>query len=317
MKKYNVKVKTAIYTLIVSIISLIAALIFEYTGIDISTVFSAPGNNTYISVNEEMLKENFINSDLSVCVMSIGQADSILISLGSKNMLIDCGESDDAKYILDKLHDLDIKKLDVLVLTHPHSDHIGGAKKVLEKIDVDEIYMPAVSTPTVTFDKLLDLLAEKEIPTIEAASGVRIPFGKAKVKIISPEAGRSSDNINSYSAVILFEYQGTKMLFCGDAEKENEDMILSSGYDINCDIIKIGHHGSKTSSSQNFVEAVSPRWAIATTMYDSPDNLPKEAVIKRWKDAGATVLCTNISGDIYAFVQSGILSVYTELSPSS
>jgi len=267
--------------------------------------------------NTASMRQQFTNSGLSVCVISIGQADSILIRQEDAVMLIDCGESDDADTILDTLDALDIEAIDTLVLTHPHADHIGGARKVIEEIPVAQIYIPNVASDTQTFDKLLDIILEKEIPTQAASAGMSIPFGNTKTTVLSPPSDLDSDEMNLYSIVLRIEYDGIKMLFTGDAEDTNEDMILSSGENIHCDLIKIGHHGSNTSSGEGFVYAVDADWAIATTEYNSKDNLPKEDILSRWTSSGAQVLCTHLYGNVYAFVNDGQLAVYTEKQPTA
>lgn len=317
MKKQNIKDRFAIGIFIISIIATIVSFYLDNTNIDLSYIFGGFKSNTVVLDSENITVSDLKNADLLVCVMSIGQADSIYIKQGEKSMLIDCGEYDSAEKILDRLSLLDVKKLDVLVLTHPHSDHIGGAKKIIENVCVDRIYMPNVSSPTITFDKLLDCISRNEIKVFQALSGTEIPFADANITILSPEPDHASDNLNTYSAVVFLKYNDIKMLFCADAEKENEDMILSSGYDIQCDFIKIGHHGSRDSSSEDFVSAADPVWAVATTVYDSDDDLPKKEVLDRWKSGGANVLCTHSCGDIYAVVCDGELSVYTEHSPST
>ena len=310
MKKNNRKTRAAAFSALAAAFALTVLLIFEQFGIISQTVQP-------LSSEEAQLVQSFREADLSVCVFNIGQADSILVKQGEAVMLIDCGEADDAGQILENLEKLGVSRIDTLVLTHPHADHIGGAQEILESVSVGTIYMPAVSASTVTFERLMDCILENEIDAAAASAGMEIPLGGCSLHVLSPAQDFYSDNLNEYSIVLLLEYNGIKMLFTGDAEQENEDMILTSGENIDCDFVKIGHHGSATSSTQAFIDACSADWAVATTQYNSPHGLPKEEILTRWKDSGAAVLCTHQYGDIYAFVLDGSFAVFTSQQPVS
>lgn len=310
MRKAKRATRATAFSVLAAAFAFAALLFSEYFGI-------LPGTPQPLSSDEAQLVQSFHQADLSVCIFSIGQADCILVRQADAALLIDCGESDDAELILKKLDKLGVSDIDALILTHPHADHIGGAQAVLENIPVGTVYIPAVSASTVTFERLMDCILENEIDAAAAYAGMKIPFGSCSLRVLSPPQDFSSENLNEYSVVLLLEFDGIKMLFAGDAEQENEDMILTSGENINCDFVKIGHHGSSTSSTQAFIDACSADWAVATTQYNSPHNLPKEDVLARWEDAGAAVLCTHEYGDVYAFVLDGSLEVFTSQQPVS
>ncbi|MBQ3879107.1 MAG: MBL fold metallo-hydrolase [Oscillospiraceae bacterium] len=259
--------------------------------------------------NVQALHERFLSSDFSVCILDIGQADCSLIRQGEHVMLIDCGDPDDADRILETLRALKIKRIDALILTHPHSDHIGSAQAIAEAIPVSAVYMPDAPSDSKILENLLACIEERKIPNNTAYAGLSIPFGDCTVRVLSPQKGLDSPSLNAYSLVLSIEYDGIRLLFTGDAEKENEAYILESGASVSCDLIKVGHHGSESSSDPAFVKACAPRYAVVTTEYFSSNDLPKESVLARWKDSGACVLCTHLCGAVFAFAEDGGLSV--------
>lgn len=262
-----------------------------------------------LSAASERLAKRFRDVPFSVCFLDVGQADCTLVRQGENVMLIDCGDPDDADTILQQLRKLRIEKIDVLVLSHPHSDHIGGADAILETLPVGKIYMPYVAAQGESFEALLDLILEKQIPAQAAFSGDTIPFGECEVTVLSPQKDLHSASLNAYSVVLLLQYGDFRFLFTADAETENEEYILESGLSPACDLVKIPHHGSASSSSPAFVRACGASYAIATTQHDSSNGLPKEDILALWEDSGAQVLCTMDCGCIYAYVSDGGLDV--------
>ena len=272
-------------------------------------LYSALIRDKRLSPKEAQLIDRFQETPLSVCFLDVGQADCTVIRQGDQVMLIDCGDPEDADTILRQLRKMKIERIDLLVLTHPHSDHIGSAQAILHTLPVGKIYMSYVTAPGESFEALLDLILSEGIPAEAAFAGKTIPFGECAVSILSPQESLQSDSLNAYSAVLHLEYDGIRFLFTADAETENEAYILESGSSPACDLVKIPHHGSASSSSPDFVSACDTAWAVATTEYDSPNGLPRQEILDRWKDSGANVLCTMDCGCIYAFVEGGRLEV--------
>lgn len=243
-----------------------------------------------------------ISRDLSVYYLDVGQGDSEYIELpDGKTMLIDAGTSESGNDIISFIQNKGTKKLDYVVATHPHADHIGSMAKVLQTFDIGQIYMPDASANTKTFEKMLDVIEEKNIPVKQAKAGVSIISGdELNADIIAPNSAEY-DELNDYSAVVKLNFNSTSFLFMGDAEALSEGEITS---DVQCDVVKIGHHGSKTSSSQDFVNKTKAKYAIVSVGKDNSYGLPKDEILKRWETAGAKVIRTDKEGTI-CFVSDG------------
>jgi len=243
---------------------------------------------------EVVLNEN----TAEIHIIDIGQADAIVVTCGDRAMLVDAGESDTADVVIDYIDSLGIKQLDKVVATHPHSDHIGGMEDVLDAIKVKEMVMPYALHETRMYESLLAKIGALEIPIHEPEPGETVQFGDAKLFMLSPAPETEWEEVNNESIVFIFEYNGVRMLFTGDAETEAENVILEKGYDIDCDLMKVGHHGSKTSSGERFLDAVSPDYGFVTCEVGSKDNLPVESVLDRYRQRDCTLYRTDRNGTI-------------------
>lgn len=200
--------------------------------------------------------------NLIVHYLDVGQADSILIQINNKNLLIDGGNREDGDSIIKYLKKQGVEKLDYVVATHPHEDHIGGMAAVVKKFDIGKFYAPKKLSPTKTFENMVLALKEKNLKINEAKPGSSLNLGKnVECKILAPNSAEY-DNLNNYSVVIKITYGNTKFLFNGDAHKLSEKEMLSKGYDLSADVLKVGHHGSSSSSSKEFLDKVNPKIAI-------------------------------------------------------
>lgn len=236
---------------------------------------------------------------LTVSYIDVGQGDSILIeSPNGKTMLIDAGESSSQTVIADYLTKKGINRIDVLVATHPHADHIGAMAYIVEAFEIGSVYMPKAVTTTKTYENLLTTIKNKRLSIITAKAGAVINFDRAlTVEIIAP-VGSSYDDLNSYSAVIRLSYGENVFLFTGDAESDSEQEMLNSGSNIKADVLKVGHHGSDTSTSQEFLEAVSPQYAIISVGTGNRYGHPSQAILDRLTAAGVEVFRTDEHGTI-------------------
>lgn len=236
------------------------------------------------------------NGNLNAYYIDVGQGDCELIEFpDGQTMLIDAGEAESADDIIKFIKSEGISKLDYVVATHPHADHIGGMSRVLKAFNIGEIYMPDASNNTASFDKMLDVIEEKNITVHEAKSGVNIINSEGlSANILAPD-GTEYEELNNYSAVVKIDYGNTSFLFMGDAESDSEYKIYA---DVSCDVIKVGHHGSKTSSSQRFVNRTGAKYAVISVGEGNSYGLPKEKIIERWKQSGAEILRTDQDGTI-------------------
>ena len=218
---------------------------------------------------EEPVSENLSGSAAAqVYFIDVGQGDSELVRLKDSgiDILIDAGTRSTKQELADYLKELGVDDIDILIGTHPHEDHIGGMAKIIEEFPIGTLYLPETSdemTPTTkTYESLLDAAESKNVTVRTAAAGdVLLEQGNTSFKVLSP-SHTDYDNLNDYSIVTRLKVGDTAFLFQGDAETPVEEEILDSGADVSCDVIKLGHHGSSTSSSRAYLEAANPSAAV-------------------------------------------------------
>lgn len=245
-----------------------------------------------ISCGENVIKESTDTGNLKVYYFDVGQADSILIVNNNKTMLIDAGNNDDGELVVNNIKKLGISKLDYVIGTHPHEDHIGGLDNVIDAFDIGTIYMPKVQTNTKTFEDVLDSISNKNLTVTAPQIGDKFQVGNASCEVMS--TGEDSSNLNSTSIVIRMEYNNKSYLFMGDAEKINED----SREWPETDILKVGHHGSQTSSSQRFLNQIKPKIAVIQLGQGNKYGHPHDEVIKRLEKIGVAIYRTDLQKDI-------------------
>ena len=252
--------------------------------------------NPFVESDDKTSISTFSGDTLRVNYIDVGQGDSIFIQLpNNETMLIDAGEAYEADNVIDFLNNLGIKKIDYVVGTHPHTDHIGGLEEVINTFDVGAIYMPKVSSNSKTFEDLLTTISNKGLKVKTAKSGVVVlSEDNLKLEFIAPNSDNYS-NLNNYSAVLKLTYLDNTFLFMGDAETLSEDEITS---DVKADVIKVGHHGSDSSSSVEFVKKVNPEYAIIMVGEGNSYNHPYQSIINRYLSMDAKVLRTDLDGNI-------------------
>lgn len=257
------------------------------------------GSAGSVADSSQAPETNAGSGKLQVWFLDVGQADASLIRLpNGKTILIDAGESDGGEMILNFLKEQEISKIDYLVATHPHSDHIGGMRKVVEGTKIGKVYMPEVETNTTTYEKLLLAIAEKG-RTVRNAKAGAVLFNEEgmRAEFVSPLPGEAkADDLNNASACLKLTYGKTSFLFMGDAEIPAEDKITM---DVKADVIKVGHHGSDTSSGMGFVNRVQAKIAVISVGKGNDYGHPMASVINRWKKSGAEVWRTDRSGTVY------------------
>lgn len=245
--------------------------------------------NDYINTNNDLLKVHYLD---------VGQGDSIFIELpNNETMLIDAAESYQSENIINYLKNLNYQKIDYVIGTHPHTDHIGGLKNIINIFEIGKIYMPKVVSTTKTYENLLMAIKDKNLKINTAKAGTTIIDTDAlKINILAPNNSTYTE-LNNYSVVTKITYGTTKFLFMGDAEKLSENEIKEN---VSADVIKIGHHGSNTSSSIDFIKKVNAKYGIISVGLNNKYNLPKEETITNWENSGTKIYLTSINGTIRA-----------------
>lgn len=258
------------------------------------------------------------SGELKVYIIDVGQGESILISTEERSMLIDAGENDKGDEVLDFIHDLGLEQLDYVLATHPDSDHIGGMDTVLENIDVTEgVFfgeMPDKLIPTTkTYEDVLDVIEEKDIPLFTALAGDTIDLGSGAVlTVLGPVDPQAADNKNDTSVVTRLDFGESSFLFNGDQEEDMEQLLLQSGADLDCDMMTMGHHGSSTSSCQQYLDAVAPEYASISCGRGNQYGHPHDETIEKLEAMGVEYYRTDVNGNITFTSDGEDISVRTE-----
>lgn len=256
------------------------------------------------------------NAGLTVEFIDVGQGDSTLISSGGKHMLIDTGDRDSSDRVIKHLKELKIERLDYLVLSHPHADHIGEAGQIVEQFDIGDIIVPEVSQEVVPdtecYDELVEAADEKD-EQFKNAPDKSFELGECTVRIYAPEKPESgADNPNNYSLIVRADHGENSFLFVGDCELEEESQMLARGIDLDTDVLKAGHHGSDTSSSKEWLEAVSPEYAVISCGAENRYGHPDAETVERLENCCEQIYITAESGSITFSSDGENLSVETE-----
>lgn len=236
-------------------------------------------------------------SKLKVHYINVGQGDSILVQYEDKNMLIDAGPNAASDTVVNYLKRAGVKKLDYLVATHPHEDHIGGIDKVIDNFQIGTMYMPNKTSTTATFRDVVQAMKRKGIKAKNPVAGGKFSLGQVKCEILAPISDKYED-INNYSVVIKATYGSNSFLFTGDAESLVEKQILDKGFDVRADVLKLGHHGSSTSSSAAYLKKVNPKYAVVSLAKINDYGHPHKETMDKLKSMGIKLYRTDECGNI-------------------
>lgn len=243
---------------------------------------------------KEEIKEVNDNSSLEIYYLNVGQADSILINNNEQTILIDAGNNSDGENIAEFIKKLNIKDIDILVGTHPHEDHIGGLDNIINNFDIGKIYMPDVITTTKTFENVIDSIDNKNYEITIPKIDEEFYLENMKFKILY--TGTDETDLNNTSIVIKMTYGTTTYLFTGDATDKTEKKIIDK--DIKVDVLKVGHHGSSYSTTDDFLNIVNPQYAIISVGKDNKYNHPADSTIKKLNKNNITTYRTDKDGTI-------------------
>lgn len=271
-------------------------------------------SNTTSSEAVKMMATTSVGNEVLVHFIDVGQADCILIQSNGQAMLIDAGTNEASQAIQDYLNALGITRLEYVIGTHPHEDHIGSLDDVITMYDVGTVILPDKIHTTKTFEDVLDVIENKGLVVTIPHVGDVYTIGNATFTVLSPDKDYG-DELNNWSVVIRLEGCHS-FLLTGDAEKLVEKDILAAGLDVSADVLKVGHHGSDTSSSEAFLEAVHPAYAVISCGVDNIYSLPTANTLERLASLGIKMFRTDEQGTIIVTSNEDGLTFNTEPSTS-
>ena len=271
--------------------------------------FCAAGCELFSPKQAELINED--DAKLKVHFIDVDQGDSTLLESDGEFVLIDAGEKEYGSRVLKYIKNRGADKLKYVIATHPHSDHIGGLKKVIDGIEVENFITVETDQTTRTWLNVLDAVDKHDVNYIDAVVGDIYRFGEATFTIMAPLSDHY-EGYNSYSVVTMVECGDIRFLMTGDAEKDSEKEMLSAGEDLRADVLKCGHHGSSTSSTAAFLKAVRPAYAVISCGKYNDYGHPHKETIKKLKLMGCTYFRTDQMGTIVASTDGKYLSFSAE-----
>jgi competence protein ComEC len=278
----------------------------------ISGILAAGCTDRLPGGNGSPLRAN-TTGDLRAYFLDVGQGDSSVILFKDKVILIDAGEVDQGDRVVSDLEKLGVTRIDLLVATHPHSDHIGGMQKVLANFSVGRVLDSGITSSSSLYEHFLKTVDEKKIPYSVAEQGQTIGIDPSlSILVLSPPKEHFSDDINTNSIVLRISYGTVNLLSTGDATTAAEDAMEKAGYPLDAQILKVGHHGSYSSSSLAFITRVRPELAVISLGKDNPYGYPHREPLQRLQDAKTAIYRTDYNGTILVRSNGETYSVVTE-----
>lgn len=270
----------------------------KVTGLILSCVLLFSGC-TYSDYGTDSESDN--QEEIQVHFIDVGQGDSSLIITDDFTVLIDAGEKGCGEIVNSYLAEHNIENLDYIIATHPHSDHIGGLPEVISQNDVGTVIIPHISDDKIPTTKIygqfLQAIDDKDCKLEEAYTGEVINLGIAEMKVLAPVNDDYSD-LNNFSVVTELEFENVRFLFTGDAETKSENEIIDSGMLESADVLKVGHHGSSSSSGEAFLDIVKPEYAVISCGEGNSYGHPNEDTIERLLKYTDSIYRTDLQGNI-------------------
>lgn len=254
------------------------------------------------------------DAQMEIHIIDVGQGDCALVRSGGANILVDAGENGLGSKVVEYLKSIGITKLDWVIGTHPHSDHIGGLDTVISKLDVDNIMMPRLPDELVpinkTYTDVLDAVEKKGLQITAAKAGDVFTFGDMAMQVLSPSVNSNYSDVNDYSVVLRFVCGDFEYLTTGDISSMVEIDIIDNGYDVSADILKLAHHGSYTGTCRSFLNAVNPMYAVIMCGHENEHGHPHDAVMDRIYENKISPIRTDRLGNVKIVCNDGVIDVY-------
>lgn len=287
--------------------NIVISLILIFIIVILSIIYTN-NNSTNSEIDYKYTNINIDSDQLNIFYFNVGQADCTLITINNKNMLIDAGQDSDGENIVEFLEEKNIKKIDYFIITHGDIDHSGGAKDIINSINIENMFMPqGIIESEEEYQEIKELAEKREIQMPKVEVDQEFSLDVASFKIISVKNNIDCEP-NDSSIVIRLNYLNTNYLFMGDATTDIED-------EIECDIVdvlKVGHHGSGSSTSTEFLEKVQPKYAIISAGNHKGYNHPSEEVLERLRNFGIrdeNIYITKNQGTIWVTSDGNNISI--------
>lgn len=255
-----------------------------------------------------------VDGKATVHYIDVGQGSCVLIKMDGHAILLDAGENDQGEHVTDYIRRQGIEKLDYVVASHPHSDHIGGMDVVLSNIPADHLIMPELKASIVpttrTYEDLIRVVEEKQIDVIASEVGAEYEVGEGKITLLGPTG--DFDGLNDMSVGVRFQFGETAFLYTGDMEKKAEQALLATGETLKADVYAMGHHGSKTSNDEKLLDRIDAKYFVVQAGYDNEYRHPHKEALERVLDRGGTLYRTDLNGTVIFSTDGTELTVTPE-----
>lgn len=251
------------------------------------------------------------DNNLVVRFVDVGQGDCEIVQFpDGRNIIIDGGTNETSSELVNAIKSYGIKRFDYVVATHPHEDHIGGLDDVIESFEIGNVYLPDTSSSSMSFKNLVESISQSGAKVNRAYAGVTmIDETDIRAEFLAPVNNYYEDE-NNYSSVLKLTYKGFSFLFTGDAETISEYDMIENGAYLKSDVLKVGHHGSTTSTSNQFLRAVNPAVAVISVGHDNSYGHPHREILERLSDL--KLYRTDLNGTVTVFCDGESLGVSTE-----